>query len=71
MNTQPTEIEAKAFTMNRPSNPNPRLRVRGDPEAKCEYCKRDEHKQEECWFLYSHLQPTGPRRDGFNKGGDQ
>jgi hypothetical protein len=72
MNTQtPKTEEAKAFAAYRSFNANPRPAVRGDQGIRCEYCKKEGHKKEECWCLHPHLQPKGPRKGGFNKGSDR
>jgi hypothetical protein len=61
INTQPSEIKAKAFTMNRPINPNPRSGGRGDPTARCDYCKQEGTSEKNVGFstLISDQQGQG------------
>jgi hypothetical protein len=49
VNTQTLKIEeAKAFAAYRSFNANPRLAVRGDQGIRYEYCKKENHKKDEC-----------------------
>jgi hypothetical protein len=49
VNTQtPKTEEAKAFAAYRSFNANPRPAVRGDQGIRYEYCKKENHKKDEC-----------------------
>jgi hypothetical protein len=73
MSSQPTDNpEANAFAIhNFAQNPQnhsfgQRTEVREDPATKCDYCRKERHRREGCWFLHPHLCLKGPGR-GYQK----
>jgi hypothetical protein len=59
------DLEAKALTASRP---NPKSAIWGDQATRCDFCKKEGYREEDCWCLYLNLQPKGPKRGGFKDG---
>jgi hypothetical protein len=65
MNPQAHEPEETKVFISRYQKLNPNFSItRGDLALWCEHCKREGHKQEDCWFLHPELKPKKRGRDG-------
>jgi hypothetical protein len=65
MNSQQVdESESKALSaFNR--NYNPRSEIgRAQTLIRCDYCKKEGHRREECWCLHPNLRPKGVKNGG-------
>jgi hypothetical protein len=58
MKSQPIDdSESKALAIAN-KNFNPRSEIlRGQTLIRCEFCKKEGHSKEECWYLHPNLRP--------------
>ncbi|XP_078169457.1 uncharacterized protein LOC144563864 [Carex rostrata] len=66
MVAQPLEnLETKAFAAMARPNPSYRTKVRGDQAGvKCNHCRREGHRKDQCWFFHRHLRPKWQKKGG-------
>jgi hypothetical protein len=60
------DLEDKTMTVIR-LYPNPRSNIRGDQANtnRCEFCKKEGHRKDECWCFHPNLRPKGGYKGGF------